>query len=260
MIRFGRRCDALRSGWSGAVLVATLAGLGAPAVTADRGKKAKKAYEEANAAFGLGHYGAAAERYEAAFSLRPDPALLYNAAQSYRLAGNKPRALELYRNCLRLYPDFSNADDARNHVATLKKQIRRGAAAGGSYSRPGSDRRSSAGACFCPCPGSGCRDNRRSLIWRNVGGPSGALGRCSGAGHPEPRADRTPGGRPVERAVMVAASASPPTTSEDEPLTRKTWFWVAVGAIAVAGGVAAIVLATRGTSYPDPTLGTAVGN
>jgi len=33
----------LRSGWSGAVLVVTLAGMSAPAVAADRGKEAKKA-------------------------------------------------------------------------------------------------------------------------------------------------------------------------------------------------------------------------
>ena len=65
----------------------------------------------------------AAAKYEAAFALRPDPALLYNAAQSHRLAGNKPRALELYRDYVRLYPDGASAEDARGHVSALKKVV-----------------------------------------------------------------------------------------------------------------------------------------
>jgi len=247
----------LRSGWSGAVLVAALAGLSAPAVAADRGKEAKKAYEEANAAFGLGHYGAAAERYEAAFSLRPDPALLYNAAQSYRLAGNKPRALELYRNCLRLYPDFSNADDARNHVATLKKQIdeeQRQAAAPAAPSPTGASP-----PAPVPAPGLG----------RDVGTTAAPSPGATSMPRPEPPA-AAPTPSPVltvplattqpNGPPMVAASASPAVSSDAQPLTRNTWFWVAVGAIAVAGGVAAIALATRGTSYPDATFGRAAGN
>ncbi|HEY6475551.1 MAG TPA: tetratricopeptide repeat protein, partial [Polyangia bacterium] len=84
----------------------------APA-SAAQSSAARKAYEEATAAFGLGRYAEAADRYEKAFSLHPDPALLYNAAQAFRLAGNSKRALELYRNYLRLYPDASNADEAR---------------------------------------------------------------------------------------------------------------------------------------------------
>src|SRR5665213_2455300 len=95
--------------WSGAVLIAMLLGA-APSAKADR-NEARKAYDAATAAFGLGHYAEAAEKYEQAFSIHPDPALLYNCAQAYRLAGNRARALELYRNYLRLYPDRSNADD-----------------------------------------------------------------------------------------------------------------------------------------------------
>lgn len=84
----------VRSPRTAAVLFLLLACLARPAA-AESGKDAKKIYEEATAAFGLGKYAVAAEKYEAAFAIRPDPALLYNAAQSYRLAGNKPRALEL---------------------------------------------------------------------------------------------------------------------------------------------------------------------
>src|SRR5665213_461045 len=107
--------------WSGAVLIAMLLGA-APSAKADR-NEARKAYDAATAAFGLGHYAEAAEKYEQAFSIHPDPALLYNCAQAYRLAGNRARALELYRNYLRLYPDRWNADEARNQVTALSKAI-----------------------------------------------------------------------------------------------------------------------------------------
>src|SRR5262245_50081387 len=106
--------------WSAAIIAATLLALQGWAWSAGSSKDARRMYEEATAAFGLGRYGEAAEKYEGAFALRPDPALLYNAAQSYRLAGNKQRALELYRNYVRLYPDGTNAAEARAHVASLR--------------------------------------------------------------------------------------------------------------------------------------------
>src|SRR6185312_16914961 len=60
--------------------------------------EARAYHEKAKAAFALSHYAQAAEFFEKAFELKADPALLYNAAQSHRLAGNKQRALTLYQN------------------------------------------------------------------------------------------------------------------------------------------------------------------
>jgi tetratricopeptide (TPR) repeat protein len=81
---------------------------------------AREAYQRATAEFGLGNYAAAATEYEKAFRHKPDPALLFNAAQAYRLADNKPRALQLYRNYLRLFPTGVAANEARKHVETLE--------------------------------------------------------------------------------------------------------------------------------------------
>lgn len=83
-------------------------------------QKAKVAYKRATAQFGIGNYAAAAAAYEEAFTLKPDPALLFNAAQAYRLAGNRERATKLYRNYLRLYSDGSAASEARKHMETLE--------------------------------------------------------------------------------------------------------------------------------------------
>jgi tetratricopeptide (TPR) repeat protein len=219
----------VRSPRAAAVLVLLLACLARPAGAAS-GKDAKKIYEEATAAFGLGKYGVAAEKYEAAFAIRPDPALLYNAAQSYRLAGNKPRALELYRNYSRLYPDGSNANDARSHVAALKKEIE--------------DERQPPPA---PAPA-------------QVAPLSPAM--------PPPVESVPPAPAPVLAAAppvtgsgngvpMLTSSGAPP--DEQRPLTQKVWFWVAVGAGAVVL-TTVLLLATRSETFPDASFGTATGN
>jgi tetratricopeptide (TPR) repeat protein len=61
---------------------------------------AKSFFESGSVAFALGDYVGAANDYERAFAEKPDPALLYNAAQAHRLAGNPRRALLLYRSYL----------------------------------------------------------------------------------------------------------------------------------------------------------------
>jgi tetratricopeptide (TPR) repeat protein len=188
-----------------------------PAATAGKdGGDARRLYDEATAAFGLGRYSEAAEKYEAAFEVRPDPALLYNAAQAYRLAGNKARALELYRNYIRLYPTRPNTPDARNHIAALTKTL--------------DDERATSAPPAAPEP------------------PPPAPAPVAPAA-PEPPAPAAP--------ALVASSDARP--GEARPLVRRPWFWVAVGA-AVIGGAAAVLLATRGTTYPDASLGKVPGN
>jgi tetratricopeptide (TPR) repeat protein len=83
-------------------------------------ESARSFYEKATSAFGLGDYARAADLYEQAFELRADSALLYNAAQSHRMAGHKERALQLYKNYVRLFPDSRQTPDARRHAAELE--------------------------------------------------------------------------------------------------------------------------------------------
>ena len=229
------------SGWSRAVLVAMVCLLASPALGAERGKDARRVYDEATSAFGLGRYAEAAEKYEQAFSMRPDPALLYNAAQSYRLAGNKPRALELYRNCLRLYPDFPNAEDARNHVASLKKQIddeQHAPPAPATMPAP-----VAAGPPVSPVPVA----------------PSPAPAMPPPVLTQPPPAP-APAASPAPLLADASLSAKGSGGDQDRSITQNTWFWVAVGAAAVAVGAVVVVLATRGTTYPDATFGKATGN
>src|SRR5260370_33236020 len=94
----------------------------APALWAD--EDAKSLFDKGTAAFALGNYDEAANDYEGAFKLKPDPALLYNAAQAHRLAGNKPRALQLYQSYLHLYgKGIRNRAEVEQRVAELKEAI-----------------------------------------------------------------------------------------------------------------------------------------
>jgi tetratricopeptide (TPR) repeat protein len=91
---------------------------------ADPASDARNHYQQARSAYALGNWDKAASEFEKAFEIKSDRALLYNAAQAHRLAGNKPRALLLYQNYLRFFGDqIANADEVERHIAALKTAI-----------------------------------------------------------------------------------------------------------------------------------------
>jgi tetratricopeptide (TPR) repeat protein len=203
-----------------AVLLAAARGVDA---AEDKKAEARRLYDEATAAFGVGNYAEAAEKYEGSFKLHPDAALLYNAAQAYRMAGNRPRALQLYRNFLRIYADNPRAEDARNHVAALEKAT----ADTGQGAPPATP------AAADPAAGPGAPATAPAAV------PTASLTA------PPPQADQPPA--LIERQAPGADGARP-------SLLSRPWFWAAVGAVVVAGTIA-ILLATRQDTYPDASLG-----
>ena len=64
---------------------------------------AKTYYDQATAAYGLGRFAEAATAFEKAYECKPQAALLWDAAQSHREAGNRARAIELLRNYVHVY-------------------------------------------------------------------------------------------------------------------------------------------------------------
>jgi len=231
------------------VVVVMAAGLvaGAPGVARAERDDARKHYDRATAAFGLGRYADAAKEYEAAFALRPDPALLYNSAQAYRLAGNQQRALELYRNYVRLYGGAPNAEDARKHVADLELQA--------------------AAAATVPTDTTSAEPAAPPSPPVPVSAP------------PPANAVATPPAPAAAPAAPMLAAATPPTapaapgadlTSGPGPakaashegegsLLSRPWFWATVGAV-VVGGVVGVLLLTKKTEDPKPSFGVVVGN
>jgi tetratricopeptide (TPR) repeat protein len=220
------------------LLALVVGGIGRPALAAEP-SAARQAYDQATAAFGLGHYAEAAEKYETAFSLRPDPALLYDAAQAYRLAGNRPRALELYRNYLRLYPNRQNADEARNHVATLTKAIE--------------DEKSAAP----PVASSPATPGRTPSTSPQPVAPLVSVAEPSSTPRSAPPAP--PPGPPPSATLVTEAPLAAESSSSNRGGSR-TWIWIAAGAAVVVGGIVAVLVATRGDKFPDASFGTAAGN
>src|SRR5450432_1791185 len=104
------------------ILVGALLTFATPA-RADDAADAKLHYQKATAHYAVGEYHDAAMEYEAAYKAKQDPALLYNAAQSHRLAGDNPKALLLYKNIVKLYPTSKYAGESKDRIEKLEQAI-----------------------------------------------------------------------------------------------------------------------------------------
>jgi len=231
-----------RLGWREALVGALLSSIawasGGQAYAGDV-EDARVYDEKATAAFALSHYAAAADYFEKAFELKPDPALLYNAAQAHRLAGNKERALSLYQNYLRVYGARGKVDkqqriETEARIAALKEAIER-------------DRQAAA----APLP--------------YKAAPPAEAEPASGAPTPPPppppaAAPPPPAAAPPPPPAAAVEASAPLPVSQPAPQKARIWPWVA-GAGGVAAAVAVVLLLTVGGSQdPSATIGKANGN
>jgi len=182
--------------------------------------------EKATAAFALGRYAEAAENFEKAFEMKTDPALLYNAAQAHRMAGNKERALALYQNYLRVYGSKGKRD-VEAHIEELKKAI--------------------------------AHDQEVATSPPTNTEPLG--GGAPVATSPEPTAPTPapvttlPPPAPVAASSQVLVSQPAAASQDDRALTQKPWFWVAVGGGVAVALTVILIVATGGSKDPSPSLG-----
>jgi tetratricopeptide (TPR) repeat protein len=107
-----------------AVLAALIliAATGARARADDRAV-AREHYYKGTKAFELGLYDEAIGEYMAAYKAKDDPALLYNIAQSHRLAGHAAEALRFYKVYLKKLPNSSNSADVEHKIEELEKLV-----------------------------------------------------------------------------------------------------------------------------------------
>ena len=92
----------------------------------------KQHYEKATRAYDVQKYSEAVDEYQKAYEIGGDPAMLYNVAQSYRLADQLSEALRFYRRYLQRSPNARNREDVERKISDLEKTIeerRRAAAA-----------------------------------------------------------------------------------------------------------------------------------
>jgi len=196
-------------------------------------EEARAYADKATAAYALTHYAAAAENFEKAFELRSDPALLYNAAQAHRLAGNKQRALELYRSYLRLYAKKEKRAEIEARIAELEAAIARD----GAIAKPPNGTEPVA-----PAP---------------VPGPTPAPGPTPPPA-PEaaqPRSATLPVALEPVPAAAPTLVAQPAPAAREESLVQKPWFWIATGAGVAAAVTVVLLLTLGGNSDPSPSIG-----
>jgi tetratricopeptide (TPR) repeat protein len=198
-----------RATWIPAILLL----LAAAPVRADDAD-AKTHYQKATAHFAIGEYHDAAIEYEEAFKLKQDPAILFNAAQSFRLAGDNPKALLLYNNIIKLYPSTQYAKDSRERIEKLAQ----------SGTSPPAVTPPPAPPPVTPIP--------PPVV----------------AAVPPPRI--TPALPPPSASVVVESSPPPPSGSEDKPVYTRWWFWVGAGAVAAGAVIAVVALSSRGSAGP----------
>jgi tetratricopeptide (TPR) repeat protein len=92
-------------------------------VYADDASDARAHYQKATNFFAVGDFSSAAAEYEEAYKKKPDAALLFNAAQSRRLAGENQKAVILYKNYVQLYPKAKNVADVKEQIVKLEEAI-----------------------------------------------------------------------------------------------------------------------------------------
>ena len=91
--------------------------------TAQQKKAAKAHFQQGKAFYEAGAWDDAIREYRKAYDLVPLPDLMFNIGQAWRMKGDKPRALDAYQKYLDRLPDGPLADEARNHVASLKLKM-----------------------------------------------------------------------------------------------------------------------------------------
>ncbi len=86
--------------------------------------QAKALQKEATLLYNVQKYAEAADKYQAAYLLDPNPAYLYASAQSQRLGGDCTKALQSYQAYLRANPPESERAKANANIERCEQEIR----------------------------------------------------------------------------------------------------------------------------------------
>jgi len=230
---------------------------GAPKHDDPKAAEARAHYEEGTKAFNLGEYPRAVTEFKAAYNAKPDPLLLYNIAQSFRLGGDAAQALFFYRSFLRNMPATPNRKEVEGRIRTLEKQVekqekqveRQGERSGDDPKR---DPLSPAGtpaaaplpSTMPPPPAPGAATSP----------PAPATSSGTPPATTPPPASTLPAAvepaAPASAGVDISqAPASEPAPSSS-PFYKKWWFWTGVGVVLLVGiGVAAARDKPPSTTY-----------
>jgi hypothetical protein len=217
-------------------LAACVGGVAVAGTTAD---EAHAFHDKAKTEFALGKFTQAAEDFERAFELKPDAALLYNAAQAHRLGGDKARALSLYQNYLRVFGHVGKWAEVEARVDELKRAIAQDRAATPvAFS----------GAAVVP------KSEPPPAETQPVAQP---LAVAPVKKEPEPSSLTSPPAATAPPATSTVVLVAPPANPADEPrpLLQRPAFWIVTGVVVAAAVATTILLATRGSKDPSASIG-----
>lgn len=86
----------------------------------DLNAAARQHYKRGSQLYDLEKYAEAIKEFEQGYEARPEPAFLFNIAQSHRLAGHTADAIRMYRAYLRSSPKAANRVDVEGRIADLE--------------------------------------------------------------------------------------------------------------------------------------------
>ena len=199
----------------------------------DTDAEARQHYKAATGHFAVGEFADAAAEYEAAFKLHQDPALLFNAAQSRRLAGENQKALVLYKNFLHLYPSSPNVPAVREQIDKLQEAI---AAENKAKTSPPT-----------------------TTVEPGTSGTAATTTAPSTTTTTAPPATTT-STPPSTASTAPTAGGEPSPTSERPPIYKKWWFWTAVGVVVVAAVVIPVAVVESQSAWNNlPPQGPGAG-
>lgn len=184
-------------------------------------REMKDLFERARREHQLGNYEAAATTFSDVYRKTGDPTMLFNAAQSLRLAGRSPEALAAYRGYLRDRPDAPNRPLVESKIAELLAEA---APRGGAPARA------------APAQSGPPRATDADIV------------------EPQPASKRIHATKPVPPAALAMNPMPSPPASES-PQKHKWWLWATIGAVVVTGTVVTVAVASRRPDVPGTPLG-----
>jgi len=98
--------------------------------------RARELFRAGEAAFDEGRFDDALDSFERAYGLSRRPALLFNIGVAAQMARKRERALEAYRQYLRLLPDANNRAVVETRIADLEELLARPDSASPAPSAP----------------------------------------------------------------------------------------------------------------------------
>jgi len=210
-------------------------------------------------AYKLGKFEEAIREYEAAYKALPEPAFLFNLAQSHRRQyklDQDPKhlqtAINLYRTYLKEVPAAQNKDAVRNLIGEVQKLLDSVEERNRLSREPGvlvlsaADEQSHGAAVQIDDKPAGVLPTSQTLK------PGIHFVKVTRVGFASWTSSVTvsPGSR-VELPVLmrpVAAGGGGPTP---RPIYKRWWFWTVIGAVVAAGATTGIYFAARPAAPPS---------